>query len=539
MLIADLERILDTLAPFALAESWDNAGLQVGDRDAVVGRVLVALDLTPDVVDEAVAGGFDTVITHHPLLFTPVRTLVESRPRERLLRRVVAAGLNVFSCHTNLDSAPGGLADVAAEALGLTGTSPLQPASASWYKLVGFIPPDSVEKVAGAVFAAGAGVIGDYAECAFALTGQGWFTPGVGANPTIGHLNLPERTPEVRWETVVPRARLREAVEAYLASHPYEEPAFNVFPVEDMMPRAGLGRAGELPEPQTVESLARRLAAELDLPSLAFTGDGLRIVKRVALVPGSGRSLIDQAAGRADVFVTGDVGYHDGERVEEAGLALISAPHGELEWYALRRWIPVLSRRLASEQVTVTESSRWRSPWSSGQPTGPRDDAVAPAPSTPPASTPSGDRPKAPMTPGGAARLYVDGGSRGNPGKSAIGVVLQDERGDLLAEIGRTIGTATNNVAEYQALLARPGVGPGPRDRTARGVLRLGAPGEADPWKVPSQERGAATPPCGGEDPAEGLPALHHHARPARGERACRQTRQSGPGRNDRRGSPF
>ena len=436
-------------------------------------RVLVSLDLTPDVVDEAVAGGFGTVITHHPLLFAPVRTLVDSHPRERLLRRVVAAGLNVISCHTNLDSAPGGLADVAAEALGLSDIRPLQPASASWCKLVGFIPPESVEKVAGAVFAAGAGVIGDYTECAFALTGQGWFTPGAEANPTIGHLNLPERTPEVRWETVVPRARLREVIEAYLAAHPYEEPAFNVFPVEDIVPRAGLGRVGDLPTAETVESLACRLAGELGLSSLPFTGDGSRPVKRVALVPGSGRSLIDQAAGRADVFVTGDVGYHDAERVEEAGLALIAAPHGELEWYALRRWIPVLSRRLANEQVTVTESNRWRSPWSDARPAGLRDDAdsaarpaakrrpkdesirdaAAPASSPPLPSTPAGDHPANRVASGGAAQLYVDGGSRGNPGKSAIGVVLQDERGELLAEIGRTIGIATNNVAEYRALL--------------------------------------------------------------------------------------
>ncbi len=191
-------------------------------------------------------------------------------------------------------------------------------------------------------------------------------------------------------------------------------------------------------------------------------------------MPGSGRSLIDQAAGRADVFVTGDVGYHDAERVEEAGLALIAAPHGELEWYALRRWIPVLSRRLANEQVTVTESNRWRSPWSDAGPTGLCDDADSTArpaakqqpkdlssvswPQRPRRLTRRRTAPQVGLDSDGAARLYVDGGSRGNPGKSAIGVVLQDERGELLAEIGRTIGIATNNVAEYRALLTGLGL---------------------------------------------------------------------------------
>ncbi len=454
MLLADLERILDGLAPFSLAESWDNSGLQVGDRDAAVSKVLLALDLTPTVLDEALAEGCSTVVTHHPLLFSPVRTLVASRPLERLLRRIVSEGIDVVSCHTSLDSARGGIADAVGEALGLTGLEPLVPAPAGWRKFVGFVPADAVERVASAVFSAGAGVIGEYAECAYALTGQGWFTPGAGAQPHVGHLGLPERAPEVRWETVVPQGRVGAVVRAYVQAHPYEEPAFDLYPVEDLLPRVGLGRVGRLQRPLTVAAFAERIAETLELSNLDYAGDGARKVERVAIVPGSGAGLLPEARGRADVFVTGDVSYHDADKAQEAGVALIVAPHGELEWLGLRRWAPRLEERLRAHGVPLVISRTWRSPW---QNCGPRsdiaravvlgDDDTAPDKEAMAASGPAYD-------PGvRTAVLRVDGGSRGNPGPSAIGVVLEDGDGNVLEEIGRTIGTTTNNIAEYHALL--------------------------------------------------------------------------------------
>lgn len=462
MLIADLEHILDTLAPFSLAEEWDNSGLQVGDREAAVQRILVALDLTMPVMDEAVSLECDTILTHHPVFFTPVRRLVESDPRERMLRAAVARGINVIACHTNLDSAGGGIADVVSDTLRLRDTRPLQTASAGWYKLVGFVPATALDKVASAVFGANAGNIGDYRECAFAATGQGWFTPTPAAEPTVGRIGLPERAPEVRWETVVPRGRLSAAVRAYVDAHPYEEPAFDIYPVEDVLPRVGLGRVGTLTREETMQDLAGRLAQVLGLPSLSWTGEGSRRVTRVAVVPGSGSSLLEQAAGVADVLVTGDVSYHDADRALAAGIALIDAPHEDLEWFALQRWAPMLADRLAEEQVNVTVSTAWRSPWNrSTVAASPADtpatgDAVAANDGPPLSEDPHG-------APGGAAQvsgaitrasLHVDGGSRGNPGPSAIGAVLEDSDGNVIEEFGQTIGVTTNNVAEYRSLLA-------------------------------------------------------------------------------------
>jgi dinuclear metal center YbgI/SA1388 family protein len=446
MLVADLEAVLEKLAPKALAEPGDNSGLLVGDARAPVRRVLVALELTEPVLGEAIAGGYDTILTHHPLLFSPLRSLVDSRPRERLVRRLIAAQINLVACHTNLDAAPEGLADIAGEALGLQGMAPLQRACAGWYKLVGFVPAEALETVAAAVFADGAGAIGGYRECAFAAEGRGWFTPGPDAHPVVGRVAQPERTPEIRWETVVPRARVSVAIAAYIDAHPYEEPAFDIYPVENVLVHAGLGRVGTLVEPLTVSALAARAEEMFGLGALSWSGDGRRVVHWVGVVPGSGRSLIDQAAAVCEVLITGDLGYHDAERAGEAGLSLIALPHGDFEWWAFRRWSERLGRELVESEVTVATSREWRSPWTEGDPYVPPAALAAPrAPVEVAAGGARGESAK--------VRVWIDGGSRGNPGRSAIGVVLEDGEGSLLDTVGRVIGTATNNVAEYRALL--------------------------------------------------------------------------------------
>ena len=439
MLVAELEAALEKLAPRVLAEPWDNVGLLVGDRQAAVRRVLVTLELTDAVLAEAIAGGYDTILTHHPLLFSPLATVVESRQRERLVRELIRRGIDLIAAHTNLDSAEHGIAAMAAEALELQGAVPLRRGPAEWVKFVGFVPAEAMERVAAAVFSAGAGRIGKYEGCAFAAEGRGWFTPGPDAHPAVGRLRVPERAPEVRWETVVSRGRLAAVIEAYLGAHPYEEPAFDVYPVEDVLGRAGLGRSGELAGATTLAALAGRVAELFELTSCTWSGDGERPVKRVAVLPGSGRSMMADAAGN-DVLVTGDLGYHDAERAAEMGLAVIDAPHGELEWWCLRRWVPLLETALAGNGVEVDTSKTWRSPWNNAAAGGPAQAQLFDTPET--------------AMPPRKLRLRVDGGSRGNPGPGAVGVVLEDLDGTIVEEFGRTIGVCTNNVAEYRALLA-------------------------------------------------------------------------------------
>jgi dinuclear metal center YbgI/SA1388 family protein len=429
MQVADLQVLLGRLAPWALAQPGDNCGLLVGREGAPATKLLVALEVTGPVLEEAFQAGCDVLVTHHPLLYTPLRSLVDSRPPERLVRRLVREDISLFACHTNLDAAPGGLAAICAEALGLEGGAPLQRASAGWCKFVGFVPPNSMEAVGAAVFAAGAGRIGEYRDCAFAAEGMGWFTAESGAHPAVGVVAVPERTSEIRWETVVPRSRLAAVVSAFVEAHPYEEPAFDIYDVDDVIFGAGLGRVGALPAAMTVRALAREVAARFSLGGCAWSGHGGRRVRRVAVLPGSGRSLLETAAATAEALITGDLGYHDAERAEALGLALISAPHGELEWWALQRWAERLRAELAGDGVEVVVSKEWRPPWTAGG-EGPAGHGA-----------------------GGRVRLRVDGGSRGNPGPSAIGVVMEDPSGEIIQTLGRPIGPATNNVAEYRALL--------------------------------------------------------------------------------------
>ncbi|MCL5735568.1 MAG: Nif3-like dinuclear metal center hexameric protein [Actinobacteria bacterium] len=441
MFVSELLSMLDELAPFSLAEPWDNCGLLVGDENADANKIILALELTEEVLTEAITGGFGVVLVHHPILFSPVRRIVGSEGQGRVIRASIQAGINVIACHTNLDAAPGGIADIVGAELGLTDMVPLQMAPAGWFRFVGFVPLDALESVTRAVFAAGGGVIGNYSGCAYSGEGQGWFTPEKSARPATGRVGNAERTPEARWETVVPRGRLGAVVRAYVAAHPYEEPAFDVYPTEDRLPRMGLGRVGDLESPLTVAHLALRAAEVFALSAPAIGGARDKMVRRVAVLPGSGRSLVEEAAKLADVFVTGDLTYHDSEKAMELGLGLISLPHGEVEWAALRRWAAKLRERLGRGGPSVSLATAWRPAWQSAG-----------------ASNPAPGGRTAPALPEGAAgrsrvTMWIDGGCRGNPGPGGIGIVLKTAGGAVIEEVGRAIGACTNNVAEYTALL--------------------------------------------------------------------------------------
>jgi dinuclear metal center YbgI/SA1388 family protein len=449
--VGDLLKVLDRLAPFALAEPWDNCGLLVGDEAAAVDRILVTLELTEPVLTEAIVGGYHTVVTHHPLLFSPIRRLTEHDGLQRLLRRAVENGVNVIACHTNLDSAKGGIADIVADVMGLTDRRPVQAAPAGWHKFVGFIPRDALAEVSAAVFAAGAGDIGEYAGCAFACDGEGSFTPTQRANPHVGVGGVAERVDEIRWETVVPSGRVGAVIQAYVDAHPYEEPAFDIYPVEDVRAAEGIGRVGCLGEATALAELACDLGQAFDLGDPMIAGDPEKMISTVAVVPGNGGSLMDQVAGQAEVYVTGDLSYHDGDKAAEMGLSLILLPHGELEWAAMSRWVDVLKDELSQYEIAVARTRTWSSSWRRAA----RSGGARPTSTEVPQGDP-GSRPQAQAVPAqvGRVRLWIDGGSRGNPGPSAIGVVLQTEAGETIEEFGRCIGEGTNNVAEYGALLA-------------------------------------------------------------------------------------
>jgi len=340
---------LDELFPPSWAEPWDNVGLQVGDRAWPAARVLVALDPTPEVLEEAAERRCGLLVTHHPLLFRPRSSLDLRDPVSRTAADAIRSEVAIVACHTNADVAMPGVSDALAEALGIEVTGVLQATGAGGrVKLVTFVPPESTAKVLDAVAAAGAGVIGEYTHCSFRVTGTGTFLPSERARPAIGERGELNQVEEDRLEIVVPPELLDAAVEALLDAHPYDEVAYDVFALAGRT-GLGLGRVGRLGEPITAGDLARTTERELGARP-RMTGTSERPVELVAVCGGSGASLIPDAL-RAGVhaYVTGDVKHHDAQDAAAAGLIVIDAGHHATEW----PFVPRLAERLADAAATL------------------------------------------------------------------------------------------------------------------------------------------------------------------------------------------
>jgi dinuclear metal center YbgI/SA1388 family protein len=356
--VRDLQRVLERLAPGSLAESWDNVGLLVGDPDQRVSGVLVALDATPHVLEQLEHSRGEALVVHHPLIFSGLKRLTEDQGVASLVMRLIRGGRSLLVAHTNLDSAPEGLNHFVADCLGLLDTRPLLPSeNRPLLKFVVYVPLAYVDAVRDAICQAGAGQIGNYAECTFGVQGIGTFRPGAGADPFIGQQGALERVEEVRLETVVPRPQVGAVINAMRTSHPYEEVAYDLMPLEYAWPGAGLGRIGTLAAPLTVAQFAARVQEVLRPSRFGIVGDPARPVRTVALCTGSGGDLLEQAwrAG-ADLYLTGEVKHHQALLARQRGIALLDAGHFATERPAvsllarvLREQFPELMVREADE----------------------------------------------------------------------------------------------------------------------------------------------------------------------------------------------
>ena len=334
--VADVVRALGAAAPWGQAAEWDRVGLHVGDPAAEVSGVLVALDATPGVVDEAVERGCNVLVTHHPLLFKPVGRVTADDPVGGLVLTMARAGVAHVAAHTNLDAAADGVSVALAEQLGLTDVEVLAPLADAMRLVTTYVPSTHADAVRDALTAAGAGRIGKYDAVSFSSEGTGRFTPGPGARPAIGAVGEAEATPEVRAEAVVPSWYLQDAITAVKEAHPYEEAVVFAAPVAGVVPREGFGAVGTLPGAETLADFLGRVARALGTPALRHTGDPARPVRRVAVCGGSGLSFLpDAVRAGADAFVTADVTYHRWfEALGPDGrprLALVDAGHYETE----------------------------------------------------------------------------------------------------------------------------------------------------------------------------------------------------------------
>lgn len=335
--IRDLARALEAWAPPASAQSYDNVGLQVGDSSREITGVIVALDLTSAVIDEAAAAGANLIVTHHPLLFRPLRALTPSSQVGALALRLAERGIALYTAHTNLDAARGGVSFALAETLGLQNVQFLQGESGHLVKLAVFVPGDHAGAVREALAGAGAGQIGEYEACAFGSSGTGYFRPTEAARPYQGEPGgALESAEEVRLEVLLPRWKLGQALGAARAAHPYEEMAYDVFAAEQADTRVGMGALGALPEAELLPAFLARVAKALGSEALRYAGRDDQRIRTVAVCGGAGRDLIGAArrAG-ADAYVTADLTYHTFFDAlgpgGEATLALIDAGHYETE----------------------------------------------------------------------------------------------------------------------------------------------------------------------------------------------------------------
>lgn len=360
MKIADVLPALDALAPLSGAESWDNVGLVAGDPGAEVSRILVTVDVTPEVTREALAIGTSLVVAYHPPIFAPMKRIAHDAPWAPL----VARGVGLYAMHTALDVAHGGTNDVLADACGIGERralrSPAPPAEGE-LKLVFFVPEESAEEVSAAVFAAGAGNIGDYARCSFRLPGTGTFFGGERTAPAVGAKGRLETVAEVRVETVFPRPRVREVLAALRAAHPYEEVAFDLIelaaPPEEG-PARGLGRVGRVPRGSRaafVERVKSALGLERVLVAGSLDGD----VEHVAVAAGSGKSLVaDAVAKGADTFVTGELAHHEALDAVRRGLFVVATLHSNSERAAVHAFAARLRAQVGGVDVTTSRVDR-------------------------------------------------------------------------------------------------------------------------------------------------------------------------------------
>ena len=343
--VKDIMSVMERIAPEKLAENWDRPGLAVGEPKREVKKILVALDVTGAVVEEAVALGADMIVTHHPmLLFQKLDRITADTPLGQKIFQLITHGIAAFSAHTNLDVVKGGTNDVLAERIGLQDVQILEE---TWKeplkKIVIYVPLTHAEVVRDAMCRAGAGQIGRYACCTFGAEGIGTFLPLEGTNPYLGSAGKLEQAAELRLETIVPAPLTAQVLSEAIAAHPYEEVAYDIYPVEQTVRREGIGRIGSLPQELPFAVFAERLKTQLQLDRIRVTGDGQKRIRRVALCTGSGAEYLSLAHRMgADAYLTGDIKFHEAQKAVEAGLCVADVTHYASEVLI----VPILQRKL-------------------------------------------------------------------------------------------------------------------------------------------------------------------------------------------------
>lgn len=356
MKIKEIINYLEEWAPPALQESYDNSGLLVGDQQSEVAKVLVSLDVTEDIIDEALERGANLIVAHHPLVFSGIKSLTGKNYVERAIIKAIKNDIAIYAIHTNLDNVATGVNHKIGEKLGINNPQILAPKKGHLNKLSVFVPKAHIDEVANALFEAGAGHIGNYDECSFQTSGKGTFRGGADTDPHVGGKGLRHAEEEVKLETIIPSYKMSSVVKALLEVHPYEEVAYDIYPLENMQDNVGSGMWGVLEKPAYTLDFLKKIKDTFG-GTVRYTSVVKDQVQKIVWCGGSGSFLLPNAKSiGADVFITSDFKYHQFFDAEEH-IVIADIGHFENEQYTSELITEKLKEKFTSFAVLLTETN--------------------------------------------------------------------------------------------------------------------------------------------------------------------------------------
>ena len=355
MIVQDYISVLESVAPLSYQEDYDNAGLIVGSRDDEVTKALICLDVTSEVIHEAIDCGADLIITHHPLVFRSLKKINGKNDVEICLKLALKHDIAIYACHTNMDSVSVGVNSMICDKIGLQNKHILVPKSNCLTKLVTFVPKDHFEIVQNALFEAGAGCSGNYDKCSFYTDGTGTYRANENANPFVGEKGEFHHENETRIEVVFPNEITSKVVANLLKNHPYEEVAYDLFPIKNSFSKVGDGMIGELPSPEKTEDFLIRIKKTFHCGTIRHTKILKDTVSKIAVCGGSGSFLIQDAIhSGADVFITADVKYHEFFSAENK-IVLADIGHYESEQFTKELFYDLLIKKNYNFAIQISK----------------------------------------------------------------------------------------------------------------------------------------------------------------------------------------
>lgn len=356
MLLKEIINALNDSVPFPLQEDYDNSGLIIGNGADNIHSVLITLDITHEVMDEAARKGCNLIISHHPLIFSGLKSLTGQTETEKLVARAIREGIAVAAMHTNADNHHMGVNKILCNKLGVENHKVLKPLKGTLRKLATFVPKSHTDGVLNALFEAGAGKIGNYDSCSYRISGTGTFRALDHANPFVGKIGELHQEPEEKIELVFPEFLEKKVISALLESHPYEEVAYDIYTLANSWNRAGAGMIGELRTPEYADVFLSKVKALLNLGCVRHTGEKNELIKRVAVCGGSGSFLIkDALKAGADIFLTGDIKYHD-FFLPSGKMIIADIGHYESEQYTKELIFTLLREKFPTFALFISET---------------------------------------------------------------------------------------------------------------------------------------------------------------------------------------